>query len=140
MFTGFMFPQYKEGYVFSPGSVSLKKVLCSPRPNSRQKVTGDWRLASILVISEVLNNRKRRSETEMKRNICRNTNFGQLWFYTIYFLGDFNETFRFFHAHLSDVPGFVEKHPMIKYAIFDRPHNLGMDLCETSLKLLKGSY
>jgi hypothetical protein len=45
-------------------------------------------------------------------------------------LGDFNETFRllFVYAHLQ--------YPNIKYTIFDRPHNLGMGLCESSLKLL----
>jgi hypothetical protein len=40
----------------------------------------------------------------------------------------------------TDVPSFVETYPKIKYAFFDRPHNLGMDLCETSFKLLNGSY
>jgi hypothetical protein len=29
------------------------------------------------------------------------------------------------------VPSFVEKYPKIKYAIYDRPHKLVMDLCET---------
>jgi hypothetical protein len=34
--------------------------------------------------------------------ICRSTNFRQYWLSTVYFFGDFNETFRllFFHAHL----------------------------------------
>jgi hypothetical protein len=32
----------------------------------------------------------------------------------------------------TDVPSFVEKYPKIKYAISDRPHNLVMDLFETS--------
>jgi hypothetical protein len=47
-------------------------------------------------------------------------------------LGDFNETVRllFVHAH-TDVPGFVEKYPNIKYAISDRPHWRQHDLCET---------
>jgi hypothetical protein len=35
--------------------------------------------------------------------ICRNTNFGQYWLSTVYFLVDFNKTFRllFFHSHLQ---------------------------------------
>jgi hypothetical protein len=37
-----------------------------------------------------------------------------------------------FSCTSRDVPSFVEKYPKIKYAIFDRPHNLGMELCETS--------
>jgi hypothetical protein len=36
-------------------------------------------------------------------DICCNTNFGEYWLSTIYFLGNFNETFRliFVHAHLQ---------------------------------------
>jgi hypothetical protein len=30
----------------------------------------------------------------------------------------------------TDVSSFVEKYPEIKYTIFDRLHNLEMDLCE----------
>jgi hypothetical protein len=44
----------------------------------------------------------------------------------------------FVHVHLHIVPSFVEKHPKIKYVIFDRPHDMKMDLCETSFKLLNG--
>jgi hypothetical protein len=40
----------------------------------------------------------------------------------------------------TDEPRFGEKYPKIKYTIFDCPHILGMDLCETFLKLLNGSY
>jgi hypothetical protein len=47
-------------------------------------------------------NKKFCSENHVFLYICRNTNFGQYWLSTHYFLGDFNETFRllFFHAHL----------------------------------------
>jgi hypothetical protein len=66
-------------------------------------------------------------------------NIGSL---TVYFLGDFNDTFRLiFSCPSADVPSFVEKYPKIKYAtIFDRPHNLEMELCETSFKLVNGWY
>jgi hypothetical protein len=49
-------------------------------------------------------------------------------------LGDFNETFRllFFSWTSTAVPSFIEKYPKIKYTISDRPHDLVMDLCETS--------
>jgi hypothetical protein len=54
---------------------------------------------------------------------CRNTNFGQYWLSTVYFLGDFNETFRllFCSCPSIDVPSFIGKYPKIKYAISDRP-------------------
>jgi hypothetical protein len=66
------------------------------------------------------------------------TNVGQYWLSTVYFLGDFNETFRLLLCSCpsTDVPSFVEKYPKKKYryAIFVRPNHLGMDdLCETSL-------
>jgi hypothetical protein len=34
--------------------------------------------------------------------------------------------YYFFMPIYTDVLTFVEKHPKIKYAIFDRPHNLGL--------------
>jgi hypothetical protein len=46
-------------------------------------------------------------------------------------LSDYN-----FSCTSTDVPSFVQKYPKIKYATFDMPHNLEMDLCETSFKLL----
>jgi hypothetical protein len=69
-----------------------------------------------------------------------NTNFGQYWLSTRYFLGDFNGTFTllFFHAHVPK--NFIEKYPKIKYAISDRPHWWQLDLCETSFLLLNGSH
>jgi hypothetical protein len=38
----------------------------------------------------------------------------------------------YFFMSIVDVPSFVGKYPKIKYTISDRPHNLVMDLCETS--------
>jgi hypothetical protein len=42
-----------------------------------------------------------------------------------------------FSCPSTDVPSFVEKYPKIKYTISDRPHNLVMDLCETSSYYIK---
>jgi hypothetical protein len=41
---------------------------------------------------------------------------------------------------IAGVPSSVEKYQKIKYAIFDRPHNLEMDHCDTFKLILNGSY
>jgi hypothetical protein len=47
-------------------------------------------------------------------------------------LGDFNETSGYYLCP-STLPSVVEKDPPKKYAIFDRPLNLEIDLSETKI-------
>jgi hypothetical protein len=67
-----------------------------------------------------------------------NTNLGQYWLSTRYFLGDFNEKIIIFSFQSTDVPSFGEKYTTIKYVISDNWRQL--DLCETSFLLLNGSH
>jgi pyruvate/2-oxoglutarate dehydrogenase complex dihydrolipoamide dehydrogenase (E3) component len=51
-------------------------------------------------------------------------------------LGDFNETLRllFFMPYIIMCQVSLKKYQKIKYAIFERPHILGMDLYENTAK------
>jgi hypothetical protein len=52
---------------------------------------------------------------------CRNTNFGQYWLSTVYFKGDFNETFRllFFHAMIQKQKNRLDKVSLISKKILN---------------------